>query len=71
MLIGKDQCFPLPESPCSIHILEIEKNGMNLYHVFGTFRQNVDVLNWLKDHGLPTCDQAVAVATAGIKKEKE
>lgn len=44
---------------------------MNLYHVFGTFRQNVDVLNWLKDHGLPTCDQAVAVATAGIKKEKE
>ncbi len=71
MLTGKDQCFPLPESPFSVHILEIEKNGMHLYHVFGTFRQNVDVLNWLKDHGLPMCDQAVAVSTAGIKKEKE
>ncbi len=71
MLTGKIQAFPLPESPFSVHILEIEKNGMHLYHVFCTFRQNVDVPNWLKDYGLPMCGQAVAVAAAGIKKEKE
>ena len=41
MLTGKDQCFPLPEAPFSVHILEVEKKGMHLYHVFGTFRQNV------------------------------
>ncbi len=41
MLTGKDQCFPLPEAPFSVHILEVEKNGMHLYHVFGTFRQHV------------------------------
>jgi hypothetical protein len=66
MLTGKDQAFPLPESPFAVHILETEQNGMQSHHVFCTFRQNVDVPSWLKDNGLPICGKAAAFATAGI-----
>ncbi|DBA69487.1 TPA: hypothetical protein ACH3X2_001171 [Trebouxia sp. C0005] len=40
MLTGKDQAFPLPESPFSVYILEIVKNGMYLCDVLHNLPQH-------------------------------